>query len=144
MQQRPTNAEAFELHSCKKSQGEVLPCALPWAANRYTSAPRTVQLLWMRKGLPAFYRGCAGLHREQTLCCHCDALVRLYGIAHVVAQCHRSETLSKATRRHFGADVADRSSSYGLLLDLRVPLQRKHFRSQCCACCRVQLSCTSL
>ncbi|CAE7216664.1 SLC25A32 [Symbiodinium necroappetens] len=35
MQQRPTNAEAFE----------------------YTSAPRTVQLLWMRKGLPAFYRG---------------------------------------------------------------------------------------
>ena len=54
MQQRPTNAEAFELHSCKKSQGEVLPCALPWAANRYTSAPRTVQLLWIRKGAAGF------------------------------------------------------------------------------------------
>ena len=24
---------------------------------RYTSAPRTVRLLWMRNGLPAFYRG---------------------------------------------------------------------------------------
>ncbi|CAE7407645.1 FOLT1, partial [Symbiodinium pilosum] len=35
MQQRPTNPEAFE----------------------YTSAPRTVRLLWQRNGLPAFYRG---------------------------------------------------------------------------------------
>ena len=27
--------------------------------NRYTSVPRTVQLLWLHNGLPAFYRGAA-------------------------------------------------------------------------------------
>ena len=76
MQQRPTNG-TFERpgslsFSVFWSFSRLLLAVAVWVSvfplsstTRYTSAPRTVQLLWQRNGLPAFYRGfllCISLH----------------------------------------------------------------------------------